>query len=887
MKCHLRIASVNVVNDATGNFDENDLLPVPRHVTVVSLASLILRDQIDVDLEVPKEREYIIDILEEELHLKVKNRKITVNKAMLARDTGNDTLPGASLDKVPDDEVHLFNEQGYCLIAGQQGITIASEAPAGIFYGIMTLLQLLDVDGSLPVVQVIDWPSMEIRGVSDENARGQAGSILGLKRLARFLGLLKMNTLHMNLEDMFRSKKHPKSTDDERGCYSIEEMQDLSEYAWRYFVEVTPVQSTCGHLDNLFVLPEYKHLAEYENVAMCFDISNEDIYPYIKDIIIEEIDAWHKSPSFHMACDESWDVGKGRSRDFVRGKGIGKAYLDHYTRCYEIIKAELERKHGAGNFKIFIYQDILIHHEDVLRGLPRENLVIDIWRYSPVEEYKQVDTIIGHGIEFIVSPSVEDYQRIFPSYNASEKNIINIIKYGYVKSRELGAARLFKGQVNTSWGDFRSENMRELRVYGYALGGTVSWNVHPWLGFSNKVHGSYPALLSFKKAFYTHVFHLDDIPGALELDMVLHGTESNPDFKPWLGSRLLQPKLWTHPLHPVKKEKTTGFPRAIATYKVAAASSRQLAASCSDHAWYFESVALGLDLIVLYCNKVLLKEKLERTIPAKLHQSSKDALIHDITSFMKDVEHAKQAYRHIWELNSKPAGSYGFLLNQYDSMILFYNEIIACVKDGEPFPDPFIPSEYIYSKAIGDFDVPVIFSKRFSIERMPSKAFLQAFAYNHAEITINGKAIGHVEHRNSLSYMILEHCVKFWNVTGFLEAGSNEIKVSITNNVKSWFVLNALLELHFPGGKTDHVITDKTWTWQHSTAGSPCLPVKTLGPPPSVVGGLTRPDFAAGRRSHFTRWLGSALLVPSALPRWAGSLVGFLIWLAKRVKITL
>ncbi|MBN2154144.1 MAG: family 20 glycosylhydrolase [Candidatus Lokiarchaeota archaeon] len=858
------------------------LVPVPRVVEIQG-GTFAVGDAIDVESSLPPDYRYLHGLLSEELAKRLaRGIRAGVHEPAPAPDAV--AIPASLGGKIPAEQHYRFLREGYAIEISGGRAAIAAETPRGVFYAITTLVQLAGSDGLLPECKVLDWPSMEVRGVSDENARGQAGSIEGLKRYCRYIAMLKMNTFQMNLEDMFRSTRHPKSSDDERGCYSTEEMRELSDYAAQYFVEVTPIQSTCGHLDNLFFLPEYKHLAEFENVAMCFDISNPKVYDYIKDVVEEEVDSWYLSPSFHMACDESWDVGKGRSQAFVVQKGIGKAYLDHYTRCYEIVKNALEARHGEGKYRIYIYHDIMIHHPAVLKGLPRKNMVVDVWRYSPTEKYKEVDTILRNGFDFVVSGSVMDFQRIAPSYAVAEKNVINITKYAFLQARAAGTPHSFKGHVVTSWGDFRSENPRDLRMPGYALCASVSWNVEPWLAFTNKQHATYQPLLDFRQGFYRAAFGIgrDLAAKAAQLDGILMSIEGSKDFKPWLGYSLVFPKLWAHPLQPLKAERAKGYPGAVERFLKGVEACVELARACRDHAWYFDAVALALRLHVLYCKKVQLGNMLKGTNPTKAKGKAKERLLWRVDEVVKYFSAIKGEYRSVWEGNSKPVG-HGFLLGQYDALIGAYGAIRSAIERGTSYPVPCIPAEYIHVPAQAHFDVPIRFTRSFKVGKEPVAAHLQAFAINHASLEVNGQPVGWVQYRPTLSYMLLDKCVKAWDVTGLVRRGENRIDVDVTNNTRSWCVLNLYLEVAHADGTTQRVISDRSWTCD-TGAGLErgTVPVRSLGPPPSVIGCLTVPELAGGRRSHFTRMLGVTVEAVPHVPRW---LLPLIVAIARAAKL--
>ena len=68
----------------------------------------------------------------------------------------------------------VANDQGYQLDLAPKVITIkANAAPAGLFYGIETLVQLLKKDGSrlqLPEGRIVDWPDLAYRAIYWDDA---------------------------------------------------------------------------------------------------------------------------------------------------------------------------------------------------------------------------------------------------------------------------------------------------------------------------------------------------------------------------------------------------------------------------------------------------------------------------------------------------------------------------------------------------------------------------------------------------------------------------------------------------------------------------------------------------------------------------------------------
>jgi hypothetical protein len=62
-------------------------------------------------------------------------------------------------------------QQGYSLKINRDTALIQSSSPAGIFYGVQTLAQLLDNKQRLPRVEILDWPDLAVRMIMVDPAR--------------------------------------------------------------------------------------------------------------------------------------------------------------------------------------------------------------------------------------------------------------------------------------------------------------------------------------------------------------------------------------------------------------------------------------------------------------------------------------------------------------------------------------------------------------------------------------------------------------------------------------------------------------------------------------------------------------------------------------------
>lgn len=133
--------------------------------------------------------------------------------------------------------------------------------------------------------EILDWPDLLIRGISDDVSRGQAPTVQELKREMKLWSQYKINTYAMYIEDIIRTPSHPQIGAD-RGAYSSEEILEIVQYAKSRYITIFPIIETLGHMDNILTLPEYSSLGEFSG-SHCLSIANGNIYPFLREYISE------------------------------------------------------------------------------------------------------------------------------------------------------------------------------------------------------------------------------------------------------------------------------------------------------------------------------------------------------------------------------------------------------------------------------------------------------------------------------------------------------------------------------------------------------------------------------------------------------------------------
>jgi hexosaminidase len=262
-----------------------------------------------------------------------------------------------------------LGNEGYQLSVTANGVKIAANKPAGLFYGMQSLLQLFPAEiESKTVVKYIQW-KLPVVEIQDQPRFGWRGTMLDVSRhfftkeeVKSFLDDMakyKYNTLHFHLTDdqgwRIEIKSLPKLTqvgawnvkktgrfnyftppaDDERrnygGFYTQEDLKELIKYAKERFIEILPEIDIPGH--SLAAVASYPDLSctpgnykvnsgepfmDWHNdgtftarVDNTLCPANEKVYEFL-DKVFTEVAAIFPHPYIHMGGDECaknfWEI---------------------------------------------------------------------------------------------------------------------------------------------------------------------------------------------------------------------------------------------------------------------------------------------------------------------------------------------------------------------------------------------------------------------------------------------------------------------------------------------------------------------------------------------------------------------------------------------------
>ena len=109
------------------------------------------------------------------------------------------------------------------------------------------------------------------------------------------------------------------------------------------------------------------------------------------------------SEKFNVGCDETWDVGRGRSAGAVEEKG-GRVYLDYLLGIYDLVERHDRTMHFWG--------DIIIQHPKLVPELPKDAVVLE-WGYEADHPFDEHGAEFARsGMPFFVCPGTSSWNTI-------------------------------------------------------------------------------------------------------------------------------------------------------------------------------------------------------------------------------------------------------------------------------------------------------------------------------------------------------------------------------------------------------------------------------------------------------------------------------------------
>lgn len=370
-----------------------------------------------------------------------------------------------------------LGDQGYRLEVRAGGVELAAGSPAGLCYAAATLEQWIELhrtaDGrrpaELPGISIRDRPDFPVRAVMLDVSRDKVPTLDTLLATVDLLARLKINQLQLYTEHAFAYRGH-ETVWREASPLTPEEVRRLDDYCAARFVELVPNQQSFGHLHRWLRHEPYRRLAEcpagfahpFSLVPEPFSLCPSD--PGCFDLLADLYDQLlpcFRSRLFNVGCDETIDLGLGRSRQECAERGRGRVYLDFLERLHALV-AERGRR-------MQLWGDIVLQHPELAAELPADAMVLE-WGYEADHPFAaDCRRFADAGRDFYVCPGTSSWSSFAGRTDNAVANLASAAVHGHAH----GAA----GYLITDWGDYGHLQPLPVSWPGLVAGAAFAWNV--------------------------------------------------------------------------------------------------------------------------------------------------------------------------------------------------------------------------------------------------------------------------------------------------------------------------------------------------------------------------------------------------------------------------
>jgi len=317
-----------------------------------------------------------------------------------------------------------LGDEGYELVIEEESVTINANKPAGIFYGVQTLLQIAPVPdkaqqseaATLATGTIRDYPNYSWRGTMLDVSRHFFG-VDDVKRVIDLISYYKMNVLHLGLSNdqgwRIEIKSWPNlalhggSTQvggGKGGYYTQEQYKDIVAYAASRYITIVPEIDLPGHInaalasygelnggivvpkEGRLVVPSTSGILDgknkptdlYTGIEVGWSTLRLDkpaTFKFVNDVL-RELAAITPGPYVHIGGDEAHVTKKDD-------------YIQFINKFREIVQANGKK---------------MVGWEEVAQGNIDEGVVAQYWHSE-----KYMEMAVEKGANIILSPSKHAY----------------------------------------------------------------------------------------------------------------------------------------------------------------------------------------------------------------------------------------------------------------------------------------------------------------------------------------------------------------------------------------------------------------------------------------------------------------------------------------------
>ncbi|MDX2304750.1 MAG: glycoside hydrolase family 20 zincin-like fold domain-containing protein [Microscillaceae bacterium] len=687
------------------------------------------------------------------------------------------TLDKAKTFGIPEEKL----DESYRITIEEKLISIEALYPQGIFYGAITLAQLIEKASSpeLNRMQILDWADFEFRGIADDISHGQIPTLETIKKNIDFLAKYKLNTYFLYLEnallldDYAGGNLHP-------DAMSTKEIQEIVNYAAKNFIEVIPHFETLTRQEGNLANPQFERIAEFPGSgSLC--PSCDYTYIYLESIL-KEIGAIFPSRYIHIGGEASQDIGFGKSRTWLDSLGRSSIHSYHFEKIQQICRKL--GKEIIANYRLFEefpeMQKFLKPGFIALHG----NQSIEV---KPAEENTFSD--------YFLFQDLSNDRSIFPNLSQNLKAI------------KLAAEQALENQALgfcvSNQSVFSYESFKELLYYPYAWTAQCAWSLEK----SDQQ--------TFDRLFFTDFLRTDP---ALPAEIYTLFADNEVFWK----------DFWRHPMLPsAKPEEAKDLQLVRQKSEILDKNMTHIQKLIENLGSKTELRRDHIDILSLtaeFGQYYALKINTQAQIQEYLRNPKDDAKTNELIALMEDhilrLENLQEKYESIWKTFYRPEALH-IITQKFKRLIYYFGECKDQLLIKRSLASPLIQSKWIFDcQALDTLSCrdTAVFRKDFVLEKIPQRAAIQLMANTYAEMQINGEFVGVLSARRAQFALTEYERIKIFDIKPLLKEGNNKVIIKVINynrgrtepGILQGAGINAVI-LTRTGVKENYIYSDESW----------------------------------------------------------------------------
>lgn len=550
-KCLLLVSSLLILSKIIILAKEIELIPVPAEVAMQK-GSFTLGSKASVSYS-SSELKITALYLCEKLNLP------TGFKIKAIQGTG-----GQIALKILDKPIHELGNEGYILEVNTSFIEIKANNPAGIFYGVQSLLQLFPAEieskqilkskWKVPAIKIKDYPRFAWRGLMLDVSR-HFFSKEDVKSFIDQMVRYKFNTFHWHLTDdhgwrieikslpklteigawrverygLFGSRNSPREGEKSKygGFYTQDEIREIVQYAAERFVTIVPEIDIPGH--SMAAIASYPELS-------CTKDSNIKVDPGTA------YSEWYGNGTFKMNIDNTLNPSDEKVYDFldkvfseiaelfpgqyihVGGDECYKGYWKQDSGCLALMK-RLKIRHVEDLQGYFTgrVESILktkgkkmLGWDEILEGGASQNAAVMCWR-----DKKIGFEAVANGHKVVMCPTAYSYLDYYQGEPTIEAPVYGGLRLSQSYKLEPAPADSIERNILGGQGNLWTENVPHLRYAQYMVWprafaiSEIYWSKKEnknWENFISRVEAHFLKLdiaeINYSKAIYDPIINI-------------------------------------------------------------------------------------------------------------------------------------------------------------------------------------------------------------------------------------------------------------------------------------------------------------------------------------------------------------------------------------------